>query len=249
MNLLFKIYKRIHFYLGNIYRLLTLNKFQKIISPNEARTIFGVSFDKHGCHHIIKTLEEYDQNPKIDYRETTLFSFLKNFTPNSICDLIEITEKHSDLDLFVYPWGTFSKGKNDTKKNPYLSRFCGPSNDEFIKEEFNRTIKLYKEIKISGYRPWKYGNTFIGGTFLIKKNGDARFITLQGNHRMAILSHLNYEKIPVREIRGHFVNIFEKDLHEWELVKSRKCPVDVAKAIFSLYFKENGVQINNLKRI
>jgi hypothetical protein len=239
-----KIYSRLHFYLGNIYRFLTVIKFQKKILVNEACTIFGASFGEDGWHHIIKTLEEYDADPQINYKKTSLYRFLKNFTPKSICDLTDNKINKCSLPLFVYPWGTFKKNEYTSFKDPSKSRFCGPSEDEFIKDEFKRTISLYKKIKKIGYRPWLYGNTFVGGVFLINQKGDRRFVVLQGNHRMAILAHLNYASINVREVKGYLVKILESNCENWFLVKSGKCHPHVAKTIFSLFFKENGRHIN-----
>ena len=238
-----KINNRLHFYLGNIYRFLTQLKFQKEILVNEVSTIFGASFGESGWHHIIKTLEEYDADPNINYKKTTLHLFLKKFTPGSICDFTNYSN-NGNLPLFVYPWGTFKNNEEKSEKNPINSRFCGPSEDNFIRHEFDRTISLYEKIKKEGYQPWAYGNTFIGGTFLINNRGERRFVVLQGNHRMAILAHLKHESIKVREVRGYLVEILEKDYDKWLLVKSSKCSLEIAKSIFNLFFRENGMHIN-----
>lgn len=243
---LLKAYTRLHFYLGNLYRFLTILKFQKRILVDDVSTIFGASYGKDGWHHIIKTLEEYDADEEIEYQKTSLYKFLKNFTPESICDLLENNLTTTNLSLFVFPWGTFKKDEIISTKNSNTSRFCGPSEDIFIKDEFQRIIFLYKELKKTGYRPWAYGNTFIGGTFLINNEGKKKFIVLQGNHRMAILAHLNNHMITVREVKGNLTNIYEKDINNWLMVKSNECSIVLAKDIFSLYFKENG---KHLKKI
>ena len=241
-----KIYQRLHFYFGNVYRFLTIIKFQRKISASEVRTIFGASFGEDGWHHIIKTLEEYDAEPEIEYDKTSLYRFLKHFTPKSICDVTDKKLGCDVLPLFNYPWGTFKKNERISFKDSVTSRFCGPSEDEFIRDEFERTISLYEKIKTSGYKPWTYGNTFIGGAFLINNEGEKRFVVLQGNHRMAILAHLKYQSIDVREVRGYLTKILEKDSDNWSLVKSGKCSLHVAQAIFSLYFRENGKHIKKL---
>lgn len=235
-----KIVNITRFYSGNVFRFLSIPFNQITISPSEARTIFASSFEKSGWHHIIKTLEEYDLNPNINYKDTTLYLFLKYFRPKSICDLISNIENQNKLPLFVYPWGTFKKNEYDTKKDPKKSRFCGPSNDVYIKNHFDHIINLYKSIKIHGYKPWSRGNGFIGGTILIKKNGDRRFVVLQGNHRMAILSHLNYKLISVRNIKGYLKKVKEEDLNKFPLVSNRSCSKKTARNIFFLFFEEQG---------
>ena len=235
------IYRRTHFYAGNIFRFITIPFFQTIIKPDEARTIFGASFGDNGWHHIISTLEEYDTNNDINYNETNLYRFLKLFTPSSICDLLNNNDKKiENLPLFIYPWGTFKKKIIDTNKTPRLSRFCGPSDDSFIKNEFSRTIKLYNNIKNNGYKPWKAYNGFIGGTILEKDNGERRFIVLQGNHRLAILCHLGVEKIKVRVLPGNIKIFKENSLKNSPLVLNGSCDYDTAISIFNLFFYEDG---------
>jgi hypothetical protein len=235
------VYKRVHFYLGNIYRLLTAIKYQKTIKISEACTIFGASFGDEGWHHIRQTLKEYDDNPDIDYRTTTLYFFLKYFTPDSICELIE-GDKTSKcmLPLFVYPWGTFIKNEYISNKDPLMSRFCGPSSTQFIKDEFDRIISLYKQIKQDGYRPYVYGNSFIGGVFLKKKNGKRRFVVLQGNHRIAILAHLGTAKLEVRNVKGRLTKVIECNLSDEALIKLGKCTKRSAKKIFEMFFEQDG---------
>ncbi len=173
-----------------------------------------------------------------------MYRFLKNFKPKSISHFVNSDDP---LPIFTYPWGTFKKNESKTTKKREFSRFCGPSTDEFIKEEFNRTIKLYNKICKEGYKPWSNYNRHIGGTFLIKKNGLKKFIVLQGNHRMAILSHLGYsESISIRNIKGYKFKIFEKNLKNWPLVKINECTEKHALEIFNLYFKENGSHIKKM---
>lgn len=229
--------ERIYYWLGNVYRLLTSVYYQRKIHFHQAKTIFGISFDRNNpLNHLINTLKEYDSNPNIHYKETSLYSHLKNFQPTSILDWIESSKK-DDLPLFSYPWGTFKIDKDYLDKDPFLSRFCGPSSDSFIEDEFIRTIQLYQKIKNEGYHPWKNYNRHIGGTFLINNQGKFFFVVLQGNHRLAILSHLNRtQKISVRNVKGYKFKIYEKNLPNWSLVKSKKCSINSAKNVFDLFF-------------
>lgn len=240
-------YQIAHFYAGNLYRLLTAPWYQRMIRPEEARSIFGASFGVNGWHHIRKTLEEYDADPGIDYRDTTMYQFLSHFTPSSICELlVNGAADGCELPLFVYPWGGIVSGGDASFKDPSMSRFCGPSSDLFIKDEFERTITLYKKMKMEGYRPWRFGNTFIGGTFLKRINREIVFVVLQGNHRMGVLAHLGWERIAVREVRGHLPMVSECRLKDWSLVKSGQCREDVALKVFEMFFEQDG---NHIKRV
>ena len=240
--------KFLYWWIGNIYRLFTGIVYQKKISFDKASSIFGASFSKNnGWNHLINTFEEYDNNNDINFKDTSMYIFLKNFKPESISQLADIQNVQTYLPLFVYPWGTFKKNQNTSDKNQKESRFCGPSSDIFIKDEFERTIKLYNKLKKEGYHPWLNYNRHIGGTFLINSLGESRFIVLQGNHRMAILSHLGkLKKISVRNITGYKFIINEKNIHEWSLVKSKKCSKKDAINILNFFFRNDGTHLKNI---
>lgn len=232
--------RRLRFYVGNGVRLVTAPWRQRYVAPAEASTIFGCSFGSPGWHHLRETLKEYDSNPRIRYSDTSLYRFLTHFQPPSICDLLPQPAVESPLPLFLYPWGTFRQGELVSAKNPWMSRFCGPSSEKFISDEFDRTIQLYHEVRRVGYRPWQFGNTFIGGTFLRSSDGASRFVVLQGNHRMAILAHLGEQRVAVRNISGYLSEVREHDCLRWPLVANNQCSKDYALRIFRLFFTENG---------
>jgi hypothetical protein len=172
-----KLFGRLRFYVGNGVRLVTLPWKQYRVEFDEASNIFACSYGNNGWHHLRKTLEEYDANPDIDLRNTTLFAYLSRFCPTSICDLVDWPADEPRLPLFVYPWGTFKKGEIESRKRAETSRFCGPSSPQFIADEYAATIRLYEAMKGVGYRPWHFDNTFIAGTLLVRASrnqGDRR---------------------------------------------------------------------------
>jgi hypothetical protein len=233
--------RRLRFYLGNAYRFATIPWRQRVIAPEEACTIFACSYGDDGWQHLRRTLAEYDRDPGIGVAQTTLCRFLSDFTPRSICELLQPPPARCTLPLFVYPWGTFRRGETVRTKDARTSRFCGPSSAEFIAEEFARVIALYRRMKEQGYRPWTFGHTFIGGTFLVARDGKRRFVVLQGNHRMAVLSHLGQRRIAVRDIGAGYVReVREQDLSRWPLVRDGRCAPEVAHAIFRLFFERTG---------
>jgi len=237
--------RRLRFYLGNAWRFATIPWRQRVIAPEEACTIFACSYGDNGWQHLRRTLAEYDRNPGIGVEQTTLFRFLSDFTPASICELLERrSSAPCTLPLFVYPWGTFRRGETSSMKDARTSRFCGPSSVAFIAEEFARVIGLYQRMKREGYRPWSFGHTFIGGTFLVARDGARRFVVLQGNHRMAVLAHLGHRRIAVRDVgAGYLREVREGELAKWPLVRGGRCGPDVAHAIFMLFFERTGWHI------
>jgi hypothetical protein len=235
------LFRKTKYRVGNIFRTLTAPWLEDSIDPNLAISIFGYSFGDNGWHHLKETLNEYDENPNRDVKDTTMWKFLKNFCPTSISTIAGISFE-DPLPLFVYPWS-----KSDTSnKDPLKSRFCGPSTDSFVQDEYMRTISLYREMKITGYMPHKYPYSIISGTFLISSNGQKRFIVMQGNHRMAILSHLAKGNVLVRANFRQIPFVYEKKIETWPNVKTGRCSIDHARKVFYYFFKNNKLDIKKI---
>jgi len=226
--------RRIRFWGGNILRFLSPWRSQAL-AIQDARTIFGAAFDASGWHHLRQTLAEVDARPGIDIRDTTLHRFLTEFCPPTFSLLLPPTVVDRPLPLFVYPWGTLAANKDAAK-----SRFCGPSSDGFVAEEFKRTMALYRQLKSTGYRPFRYPNSFISGTWLIANDGRKRFIVLQGNHRLAILAHIGVQDLTVRPVPGAIKEVRESEFSHWPLVRSGQCSPEHALAAFRLFFENDG---------
>jgi len=238
-------YKILRYKLGNVLRTINSPWLQKKFEIDNISNIFASSFGSTGWHPIIKTLEEYDLNSTISVDETSLWKYHKNFLPKSTSTLIN-KKINASLPTFIYPWGSFNDGSSISKKKQKLSRFCGPSSDQFIQDEFIRTIALYESLKISGYTPKKYPHSYIGGTILEKNNGQKKFIVMQGNHRTAIFAHLGYKNLDVRLIKNALNYVREKDLSKWTMVNKGQCNESDAKKIFDFFFEEDGHHILNI---
>jgi len=240
-----ELLKKIKYYfLGNFIRSITAPFYQYEIDPKDACTIFGSRFG-NGWNHIIETLKEYDNNPNIDYKDTSLYDFLKYFKPESISDL---TNNHYEnkIEMFYFPWGSPYKKSNLKRKIILQSRFCGPSTDEFIKKEFDDIIYLYKKLKHEGYKPHIYPNSFIIGTWLVSEDKESVFIVFGGNHRMAILSHIGLKKIKVRTHKMLIRKVYQSQLQSWPLVINNECSIEHAKNIFNFFFQKRGFHLKEI---
>ena len=232
-----KFFKKIKFYfVGNLTRFISAYFFQYEIDPKDACTIFGSRFS-NGWHHIVETLKEFDDNPQINYKDTSLYVFLKSSKIKSISDLTdEIVE--NKIKIFNFPWGKANIKLNIDNKNILNSRFCGPSTDHFIKNEFDNIISLYNKFKIDGYKPYRYPNSFIIGTWLTNSANDSVFMVFGGNHRMAILSHLGLKKIKVRTHKTLIRKVNEKRINLWPSVKNTECSKSHAKKYSTFFLRK-----------
>ena len=236
---------RLRYVFGNGLRWLSRPWFQSNIQMQQATTIFGCSYGDEGWHHIRRTLSEYDANPSLEPAASTLALYLKRFLPESVSVLANVIDEEP-LPLFVYPWGSYTKRSINTPKNPWTSRFCGPSTDQFVIEEYLRTIHLYLEMRQNGYRPMKFPNSFIQGAWLEAHNGNRRFVVLQGNHRLAVLAHMRAEPVAVCVTSQALGYVREADIENWPLVANGRCSLDNARRIFSLFFRESGWHVERL---
>ena len=237
--------KKIKYYLlGNFIRSITAPFYQYEIDPKDACTIFGSRFS-NGWNHIIETLKEYDNNPNIDYKDTSLYDFLKYFKPEDLSDFINFKSKNKS-PIFIFPWGSVNKKFESNEKDLLKSRFCGPSSDEFIKKEFDDIIYLYKKLKHEGYKPQIYPNSFIIGTWLISESKASVFIVLGGNHRMAILSHIGLNKIKVRTHKMLIRKVYLSQLQSWPFIVNNKFSIENAKNIFDVFLNKRGFHLKQI---
>jgi hypothetical protein len=239
-----KVYARTRYAIGNCWRFATRRWFQDNVTLDEATTIFGCSFGAAGWQHLRLTLQQYDENPCVKVVDTVMAAYHKQFLPDSISTIAGVAHQEP-LPLFVYPWGTFKNGAAHSSKDVRSSRFCGPSTDEFIEEEFRVITKLYLKIRQNGYQPTIYPYSYLSGTWLHALDGRKRFIVMQGNHRMAVLAHLGISPIAVRTGNLALQNICESELEQWPLVASGRCDLEHAQKVFRMFFKENGWHIAN----
>ena len=207
----------------------------RLINLDQIVTIFGQGFTP-GCNHpLVETIKAYKNNPKIKYTKTKLYTFHKNFAPKNTNEALGIKSK-TTLPIFKYPWGYFRL--NARKKSQITSGFCGPSSDQLISNEFNKIISLYNDIKDNGYKTITK-RSIIGGTFLIKNNGKKKFVVLQGNHRISVLSVLGQKKVLVYTMKGYHQYIEESSLEKLVKLNKVDCPKDLSRKVFNSFFKKD----------
>ena len=209
--------------------------------------MLGFSYGVDGWNYLIEFLREFDHNPDIERTDTILHRFYELYQPDSSFNLVEYLNQEITFrpPFGIYPWGTFSHDYSQTgslPKNSLASRHVGPSDSTKTKTHILAFLELYQNLKSNGYQPWKYNRSFIGGTWLNKKDGRKRYIVLQGNHRAAILAHLGYNDFLARRVKGRYYQINETDVETWYYVKNGRCPINDALAYFDAFFEMSGIE-------
>ena len=242
------IFDRLRYLIEPAY--IFLHKKTKLLEIHiEACTnLLAFSFAPTGWHYFIEVLKEYDKDKTIHFKDTTLYRFYQIYQYEGTFSLLCCRDNADNNVRFrppfgIYPWGSFiaeSRYNGGIAKNRFTSHLCGPSEDYVIEKNYNNLIGLYNELRTRGYRPWGYGNRFVGVTVLERRNGEKKFVVLQGNHRTAIMSHLGFKTILARYQPLAFNVIRERDVSEWYYVRNGECSEEDALYYFSLFFKSDG---------
>ena len=116
-----------------------------------------------------------------------------------------------------------------------------------------RTINTYLSIKERGYNPELFSDKSLNHGFIrgvmLKNDNDYRFVVLGGQHRVASLSLLGYEHIPV--IFQHFLYnptpciVDLKNLLNWPVYKMGIYDENAAITVFKAFFKSHGINSAN----
>ena len=228
----------------SLYILLRHRKSLVEVPLEICTNYLAFSLSHRGWHYYTALFQEYDKNSKLGWEESILWKFHNTYQPKDISTLLppNMNPKFHP-EIGIYPWGHFNIELSKVGGQPYdieNTNACGPSEPELIQREFNHLLHLYESIKRNGYKPWKYRNGFITGTFLVKENGDRRFLLTEGNHRCAILSHLNYDTAKMWLMPDYYSIIHEDNVDSWYYVKNGQCSREEALAYFNGYFNNNG---------
>lgn len=146
------------------------------------------------------------------------------------------------------------KGNWDPEANsPVKLRDCiGGENskvEELLDKEamwhYQRTIKTYESIKNNGYKPELFSdmsrkNGYIRGVIL-KKEDEYRFIVLGGQHRVAALSCLDYEEVPVI-FDTNMAIVDYKNINNWPVIRKGIYDLKDAQIIFNGFFEDDGIK-------
>ena len=228
MKKLFSIMRKLKFMVGS-----------KLVNIEDCKNPLGHSFDPEGYHFLVEALTLYEIHG-YDRAEAYVKNYYQNFRPTNsnflnVASGVRI-EWQID-DPFQYPWGNFSCDDDVIPKKDIINaRICGPNDLNKTESDFRRFIELYENIKRTGMT-----NPIITGAFMLK-NGQLRFIVLQGNHRTAILAKLGIKQIRVKKLDSD-KNVRYEDLKMCMYVRQGKCSLTEAQLYFNTLFDSSGMKI------
>ncbi|WP_430788232.1 hypothetical protein VBD025_00405 [Virgibacillus flavescens] len=197
----------------------------------------GYSYTDYGWHYLCATIKEFINNPNINYKESILSKYYQSFHPKSIQNCLFYGD-----DEYLQPicngWPPLP-WENTFNLRMGSNQHFGPNSDTFVKEEFFKTINIYKNLASEGYLPDENQDGYIRGHFL-KNHYDYRFKLNGGQHRMAALSVLGYKTLQVKlqPDKKRVIDIIT--VQTWPQILNGKYNKETAVKVFNSYFINNG---------
>lgn len=224
------------------------------VELNKCRDLYGAGYIDD-FHHFVETLKEYEKDPNLKYENSILKEYYDRFQPKNLEEgLFSQKGKAQKLSKgwIGYPWDwdkskmlIFSDRIEDTR--PGGIHHFGPNNSNFGQEEFERVIDLYRLLKMHEYNPEYFTDGYISGYFLIKGE-DYRFVITEGQHRVAALVALGYERIRCKLTqRPNFSQIVRFEyIKKWPQIENGVYSKSYGIKVFNRFFGD-GVGKDRMK--
>ncbi len=196
---------------------------------------------------FVAMLKEYGANKELKYKDSILKKYYDNFTPRNQEETLFAKRgraKKLDKGWIGYPWSwyperrvVFMPERGETR--PGGNHNFGPNTDEFGAAEFGRLANLYDLLEMQGYHPELFSDGYITG-YLLVKGDDYRFVVTEGQHRVACLAALGYERIKVRfSQKQEYPRIVDfTEVKKWPQVINGAYSQNLALKIFERFFAE-----------
>lgn len=196
-------------------------------------------------HHFVEVLQQYAENPELQYEDSVLKDYYDHFKPRNLEEGL-FAQKGRAYKLRAgwigFPWfwnkerkAIFSKKLGETR--PGGNHHFGPNTEKFGAAEFGRLLPLYEILKKESYHPELFFDGYISGYMLVKGD-DYRFVVTEGQHRVACLAALGYEKIRCRFTQQPQYPrvVVWRDVKKWPQVANGAFGINLALKIFDRFF-------------
>ena len=211
-------------------------------------------FKMNRSHPFVDTLFNF-KNSGYEIAKETLNTYYKINQPSNALEYCGLEEQEAPglinlepIKGLKMPWkngnikdtgykGILNAEHNEAKRDGYSnalgSKYFGPVNEIKLNYELNRLINTYNSILDEGYLRSNTVDGDITGSFLIKNANKWVFLVNQGHHRIAALTSLGYNSVPVR-ITGNCSEFIRLDEYiYWPQVINKVYNKDGAKKIFN----------------
>jgi hypothetical protein len=217
---------------------------------NRARFRYGSA----SWHPFVVALAEQRAQPGLPYTESVLARFYERFTPTTVHDVLlgdraprGAVADWPAVDLLLDVWSVTDRHVERVRARVaagderWPSQYLGPNIVLHGRDHLERVLVTYRSIKESGYRPGDFADGVPTAYFLVDGE-DYRVVVGHGNHRMAALTALGIERVPIRLRLPHPPVVARADLGRWTVAGGGLYSAEEAIALFDSYFADDGLE-------
>ncbi len=187
--------------------------------------------------------------PDVPPEETVLARYFERFVPASAADRLffaperdvsrgsPLLEVSAADTLYFWPWSLSVQRWPASAPEGLRLRSHGPVGPEVVELEVWRLKRLVASVRKHGFRPPP--NDGVRGQ-LLHAQGRTLFLIRSGFHRVAVLSALGHEEVPVRFAAGMQRLVTLDQLPTWPLVRQGLFTPREAELIVERLFTEDG---------
>jgi hypothetical protein len=242
---------------------------------------FAFSFAGDGWNYFRALVAEHARKPQLHLEDSTFHRFFQHDRVKSVRYLNDLLFLHQSekrdcgfqFALGTYPWGDHVGGGpwghhfdrvtgNWTRDlyGPRANLWYEPADPDPVRMEWEHTLRTVDELR-GGYHPLRTGQ-LPQVTLLIRRDGEYRAVRYNGQHRLAVLSHLGRKRLIVLVPSARTINadlaswptvsllpkvvhnseivVSEAEVNDWPYVKRGLCSREQALEIFHAFFDLNG---------
>ena len=214
----------------------------------------GLSLSSGGWDPFSALIEEYEEGASKSFDGSILDRYYRTWVPgNPLAAMSRRGAAEGRLAKYpsyvlLYPWQDISVQQRkrqvqqacvkESREHGYTGidisfgyKLHGPVHPLKGQLEYYRTLKVYASLKEQGYDR-RFGD--VTG-WLLRQEGDYRFVNTGGVHRVAAMKALRFSEVPASTIDPYVVNV--EDVDYWPQVLrglwSRSAARDYVKMLFS----------------
>ncbi len=245
---------------SNPLSMLYISKIQPIIidAPiNLGRGLPLFTFNKKGIHPYVKAIEACQVNSPLEHEKiisSVLKSYYQVMQPVNVSELLDLNQNNLSAYfqepawMTLMPWDNYIIDKwkfsypetvlNENTRQGFKIgiedgwSWVGPVSSKKLDVETKRLANVYKSILTNGYLRNNKVDGDIKTIVLVKKNNKWCWQSISGQHRVAVLSALDYKTVPIRVTKI----IREEDVDIWPNVLSGLYTKEQALIIFNKVF-------------
>jgi hypothetical protein len=242
---------------------------------------FAFSFATEGWNYFRAAVAEYERHPELELEDSIFYRFFQHERVRAVRYLNDLLFLHRpelrdcgfQFALGTYPWGDhvgggpwghhFDHATGHSTRDLYGQRaniWYQPGDPPPLRLEWEQTIRAFEKLR-DGYRPLRAGQ-LPEVTLLVRRNGEYRAVRYNGQHRLAVLSHLGRKRLTVLVPSARSINaelalwpsasalpkvvtngeiiVRETAVNDWHYVKQGLCSPEQALEFFHAFFELNG---------